>query len=129
MMVTAGPARWGRWVHLCLLFLLLITRVSSTFGQMNSGDITGVVSDPTGAVVEGAAVVALNAATRLRASALTSGAGQYLLAQLPPGAYSVTVSMQGFKPAVNEHVLLHVNERLRQDLVVCLASDGNGHAA
>jgi hypothetical protein len=109
------PIRRQARVYLWLLFGLLTARVPLAFGQMNSGDITGVVSDPTGAVVEGAAVVAVDAATQLKVSAVTNGAGQYLLAQLPPGAYSVTVNMQGFKPAANEHVLLHVNERLRQD--------------
>src|SRR5690242_1729071 len=115
MMVITGPIRWGAWVYLWLLFGLLTARVPWAHAQMNSGDITGVVTDPTGAVVEGASVVAVNADTQLNVRALTNGAGQYLLAQLPPGAYSLTVNMQGFKPAINERVLLHVNDRLRQD--------------
>src|ERR1700747_384298 len=101
MMVTARPIRRQARVYLWLLFGLLTARVPLAFGQMNSGDITGVVSDPPGAVVEGASVAAGNAGTQLKVSAVTNGAGQYLLAQLPPGAYSVTVNMQGFKPAVN----------------------------
>jgi hypothetical protein len=82
---------------------------------MNTGEIAGAVSDPAGALVEGASVDAVNADTQRRFSAVTNAAGQYLLSQLPPGVYSLTANVQGFKQAVAEHVSLHVNEHLRQD--------------
>jgi hypothetical protein len=108
--------RLGRPGRTCLpLIGLLILGTAVAFGQMNTGDITGTVNDPAGAIIEGATVVAVNLNTQLRFSSLTNGAGQYLLAQLPPGAYTLTVNVQGFKQAVEEHVALHVNERMRQD--------------
>jgi hypothetical protein len=108
--VRLGPSR--TWLPVIGLLLLGAT---FAFGQMNTGDITGTVTDPAGAVIEGASVVAVNLDTQLRFSSATNGAGQYALAQLPPGTYTLTVNVQGFKQAVEERVALHVNDHLRQD--------------
>jgi hypothetical protein len=82
---------------------------AAVFAQMNTAEITGVVKDPSGEVIAGAVVVAQNAATRLRFTAVTNNTGEYLLAQLPVGEYSLTVSVQGFKQAVSA-TALHVGE-------------------
>ena len=95
----------------------------SIFAQMNTGDITGTVRDPTNAVVEGAQVDAIQIETQRRFSTTTNGDGQYFLAQLPPGTYSVSVNMQGFKQALAERVALHVNEHLRQDFALQLGDE------
>jgi Carboxypeptidase regulatory-like domain len=85
------------------------------FAQMNAGDITGVVTDPAGAVVEGASVDAVNAETQRKFESLTNASGQYHVSQLPPGIYTLTANMQGFKQALVEHVILNANAFLRQD--------------
>ena len=103
-----------------LLIGLLIVSTTAAFSQMNTADITGVVSDPAGAIVPGAIVVALNIETRRTFTSATSDAGQYLLAQLPLGEYTLTVNAPGFKQAVQEHVLLHVNYHMRQDFALQL---------
>ena len=100
-----------------LLLLIGLLGLSATlaFAQMNTGEISGTVSDPAAAIIEGATVVAVNLGTQLKFSSVTNGSGQYLLTQLPPGEYTLTVNFQGFKQAVEQRVALHVNERLRQD--------------
>jgi Carboxypeptidase regulatory-like domain len=90
------------------------------FAQMNTGDITGVVTDPAGAVVEGASIDALNAETQRKLESLTNASGQYRLSQLPPGIYTLTANMQGFKQALAEHVTLNANDLLRQDFALQL---------
>ena len=85
------------------------------FAQMNTGDITGVVTDPADAVVEGASVNAVSTETQRKFESLTNGSGQYRLSQLPPGIYTLTANMQGFKQALAEHVTLNANDVLRQD--------------
>lgn len=76
---------------------------------MNTGDITGRVSDPTGSIIVAA----------------TNGDGQYLLAGLAPGAYKVTASATGFKQALADHVSLHLNEHLDRTLACTLATKKN----
>jgi hypothetical protein len=84
------------------------------FSQMNTGEIDGIVRDPTGAVVLDATVSAMEAGTQLKYTTKTNAAGEYLLAQLPVGHYNLTVSMQGFKQIVQPNVELHAGDHLRQ---------------
>ena len=65
--------------------------------QMNTGEIDGIVRDPTGAVVVNATITAVEAGTQLKYTTKTNASGEYLLAQLPVGQYTLTVSMDGFK--------------------------------
>lgn len=113
---TSKVIGWVRRAAAALALLGLLTvNVPSACAQMNTGDITGTVSDPASAIIEGAQVEAVNAETRQKFSSTTNQLGQYLLVELPPGVYTLTASMQGFKQGVAQQLSLHVNEHLRQD--------------
>jgi hypothetical protein len=77
---------------LSLLALLAV----STFAQTFRGDLAGVVTDSSGAALSGAAVKVENAATGLSRATVTSGTGDFLVAELAPGIYQLTVTMPGF---------------------------------
>lgn len=66
------------------------------FGQGTTGEISGTVTDPNGAVVAGASVKATNLGTNLTRESTTNSAGVYSIQLLPPGRYSVEVTAQGF---------------------------------
>ena len=85
-----------------LLAVLLLGGASPVFAQKITGDITGTVTDPSGAVVPGATVTAENVGTGLSRSAKTAATGDYRLVELPPGTYKVTVSATGFKTVVGD---------------------------
>jgi hypothetical protein len=85
-----------------------------SFCQMNTGEIDGIVRDPTDAVVVNATVTAVESGTQLKYTTKTNTSGEYLLAQLPVGQYTLTVSLEGFKQIVQSGVELHAGERLRQ---------------
>jgi Carboxypeptidase regulatory-like domain len=99
---------------------LLILTTPASVAQMNTADIVGVVADPTGSVVPGATVVAVNAATQSKETSSTDDAGEYVLAELPLGEYSLTASAPGFKQAVQTGIVLHAGEHLRQDFALSL---------
>jgi len=65
--------------------------------QTFRGGIQGVVLDPSESVVPGAQIMAENAAIGQVYAAVASGAGSFLLADLPLGAYTVTASSDGFE--------------------------------
>ena len=65
------------------------------YAQPPDGRIAGVVRDATGAALPGATVTITNQATNATQTVTTSAEGSYSVS-LPPGAYSVTVSMRGF---------------------------------
>ena len=101
--------------YLLLPWTLAFCFATATFGQMNTADITGNVTDPTGSLVPGATVTALQDATQQKHTVTTNAAGQYLLTQLPLGEYKLTVDAQGFKEVIQDHVVLHAGDHVRQD--------------
>jgi hypothetical protein len=80
---------------------------------MNTGEINGIVLDPTGAVVPNATVTGVESGTQQKFTTKTDTSGEYLLAQLPVGQYNLTVSMEGFKQIVQPNVGLHAGDHLR----------------
>ena len=78
-----------------VLVALLVLFPSLLLAQ--TGSISGVVTDPSGAVVQGAAVKAISAATGSTSSSQTGPSGAYSLPNLPVGNYTVTFEKQGFR--------------------------------
>lgn len=101
-----------------LIFSVLSVLTVFAPGQMNTAEIAGVVEDPSGAVIRAAIVTAVQTGTQLKFRATTNESGQYDLMQLPLGEYSLTVSAPAFKETVDQHVVLHVGDRRRQDFTL-----------
>jgi Carboxypeptidase regulatory-like domain len=78
-----------------LLIGLLLLSALSLHAQQAPGTITGVVTDPSGAVIPGATVTA-TAPSGKTASAKSGPAGTFTIRDLPPGAYTVTADATGF---------------------------------
>src|SRR5579863_3041452 len=104
------------------------------FGQINTGELSGSVQDASKGLLPGAMIVAQHLETGQKFTAAANTAGEYLFAQLPVGAYFLTVSAADFKQAVLPRVEIHANNRLRRDftlevgnradVVTVLADDG-----
>ncbi len=71
-----------------------------------TGTIQGTVTDPSGAVVIGASVSAINVATGVETARKTSDAGVFVLPLLPAGEYTVTVKATGFQTLTQPHVIV-----------------------
>ena len=83
------------------LLFLTTALTHSVFGQTAAtGAIVGTVADPSGGMVAGASVEAVDQSTGQSRTALSNGAGEYTLTALAPGAYKITVSANGFRQAV-----------------------------
>jgi outer membrane receptor protein involved in Fe transport len=85
------------------------------FAQTTTAELSGSVTDPSGAAISKAKVVAANAGTGLTYDALTDDSGNYLMTLLPPGAYNLSVEAQGFRRTVENNVTLEVNQRAKID--------------
>jgi hypothetical protein len=81
----------------------------------NTGVITGVVKDPSGGVVAGAIVKAINKGTGVTRTTTTSDSGSYELAPLVPGDYRVEASAKGFANFVADPVTVNVLSRVTID--------------
>ncbi|MPY86978.1 MAG: TonB-dependent receptor plug domain-containing protein [Luteitalea sp.] len=96
------------------LVLLLLPGGSRLFAQMGSeGAFLGVVHDSTGGVIPGADITLVNLDTGLTKSTTSDSAGNFEVLALPPGPYSISVSLQGFKTWWVERTVLTVGERRR----------------
>lgn len=92
--------------------------------QVSSASLTGLVSDPSGAVVAGARVTARGSATNLERSAATDSAGYYYFASLPIGQYEISVEASGFAKAA-QTVTLETAQRGRQDFTLSVGQVQN----
>src|SRR5579864_3068854 len=98
--------RWSSFLFLiALTFALIATPLSA---QKSTGTISGVVSDPTGAVVPQATVTIANVDTGLIRTVTSNEIGEYVAPDLPNGKYQVTVKQANFKGAVINDVEVHV---------------------
>ena len=86
-------------LYLSAFCLLAVLALSSAWAQTVTGSITGQVTDPSGALVSGASVIAENVATGVKTAATSNGAGVYTIRFLPIGSYKVTVEAKGFATA------------------------------
>jgi len=100
----------------------LLAAAMTASAQTTAAQFTGRISDPTGAVVAGAAVVATNAATGATRETASNEVGNYAVPLLEPGSYSLTVKKAGFRPIQRSGLTLHVNQTARVDFVMELGS-------
>jgi hypothetical protein len=101
--------------RLPLLLLGLLVIPISLSGQTEYGNITGVVSDPTGAVIPGAEILVTNTATNVKKTTITTAGGEYNV-PVPPGTYQVQVTLTGFKRHVGDNVVVAAATTLRLDV-------------
>jgi hypothetical protein len=111
--------------HCALILTLILTPLAAARGAAAAGgEVAGTVVDPKGAVVVGAAVEVVDAATgAVVKSATTDGQGKYRVPDLPAGAYAVVVKAQGFREARREQLQVEEGKRASVDfkLEVALA--------
>jgi hypothetical protein len=86
--------------------------------QAPTGEITGSVTDSTGAVISGALVTLVNPATNTQRTARTNTDGIYDLPALPPGTYNLKAEMQGFSTQVRNDIDLQVAQVARLDIAL-----------
>jgi len=90
-----------------------------------TGSISGVVTDPAGAVVPGVKVIATSLSTNVQSVAVTDGKGFYNLPTLNVDTYDVTVSQQGFRDYRQSSVKIDANSALRVDIKMELGTVTN----
>ena len=100
-MIVGVQQRWfttGLGLSLTVaIALMMMTAASASAQTATTGDIAGVVTDPSSAVVPGVSVILKNVGTGSSATATTNAQGAYNFAFLSPGKYSVSVSATGFQ--------------------------------
>ena len=93
--------RFGKWVGvLSLVWTALFVLSIFSFGQsVATGTLSGVVSDPSGAVVPGATVALTDNSTGATRTVTTTDTGRYVFSNVTPGSYNISVTKTGFANA------------------------------
>ena len=95
--VCTSPSKSLRAVLVAILTVALLTQFAPA--QQTLGSINGTVTDPSGAVVQGATVKAHAVATNLEVTAQGKSNGSFSITDLPIGTYEVTFTKDGFQTA------------------------------
>jgi outer membrane receptor protein involved in Fe transport len=90
--------------------LLTVFASLNLVAQQITGSIRGNVSDPSGAIVQAAAITATQMETGLTRTAMTDRQGDYVLIELPIGHYQLEVKARGFQTYLQQGISLDINE-------------------
>ena len=102
------------------LVLVLVVCVGSALPvwsqSASSGTVSGSVSDPSNAVVAGAAITLTDISTNISRTATSNATGRYFLADVTPGTYSITVVKAGFATTKTDNQIVQVGVNLTVNL-------------
>jgi hypothetical protein len=101
-----------------LAVLLLALSALPLAAQFDRGSITGVVTDPSGAVIPNAEVTATNTDTGVLTRAVSNQIGLYTLSNIPIGRYQIKIAARGFKLHERSGLSLTVAQTLRLDVAL-----------
>ena len=96
-----------------LLMAALFMFCQTAFGQMRiTGAVTGVVTDPSGALVPGAKVVLKDTVNETTKETTANASGQFQFPDLPFGTFRLTVTATGFQTAVVEKITISASQTM-----------------
>jgi len=109
---------------LYLVVLLAVVGLGALplFAQFDTGTITGIVTDPSGAVVSHAAITVMNVGTGIHESLVTDQSGLFVASALPFGTYIVTAHAGGFAEGKSQQIILNVGATVHVNLALALAT-------
>src|SRR5437870_1627608 len=105
------------------LFVCLVLGAGNLWAQYTTGEVTGIVKDPSGAVVPDATVSLHNSATNATRAYTTGANGSSFVAAVQPGRYEVSAEATGFAK-VTVVIDVYARQTANQDLVLSLAGLG-----
>ena len=111
------------WLRSLGMLLALATILCGRAGAQATSSVTGLVTDPSGAVVVDAQVTLTDPNNAFSATVKTNDSGVYQFPQVPPGEhYALTVSKEGFETATIQGVALAINTKETRDVKLALGN-------
>lgn len=98
------------------VFVLLFSSIA--FANDIGGSLSGVVTDPSGAVIPNAAVTLTNPGTGISLATVTNNAGSYYFASVPVGSYALGIVASGFRTYRHTAIAINVTSVVRADAVL-----------
>jgi hypothetical protein len=95
-----------------LCFMTLVLFINTASAQSPNGTVSGIVLDPSAAVIIGADVLIINNETGVQYQGKANSEGYYVVPNIPPGTYRIQVSNSGFKTIIKPDIIIHVEDAL-----------------
>src|SRR3954462_4397043 len=114
----------SRFSRFALIVALLALSTSLLWAQAGTGEITGLVTDPQGAVVTGATVDIVNQGTGEKRSTHTTGSGIYRFTAMPVGTYTLTIDAKDFQKTEVRNVNISVALVSTRDVTLKVGAAG-----
>src|SRR5262252_3513900 len=92
--------------------------LTGAFAQANNASVGGVVQDGSKALIPGVTVTLTNTQTGVVDTRLTNESGTYQFPSVPPGTYKISADLTGFRPAVEDNVMLGTAAQVRINLTM-----------
>ncbi len=105
-----------------LITAVIVLLPAALFGQGYFGTVSGILTDPSDAAIQGAKVTLLDEERGYKFTTTSNNEGQYLFVSIPPGLYSVTAEKQGFQKTERTHIKLSISENPTANLTLKVAS-------
>src|SRR6266850_7457160 len=113
----------GRFLgNLSLGALALLLTTASASAQLSTAELSGRVTDTSGAVLPGVTVTMTQTDTQATRTAVTDADGTYVLSNLPTGPYRLEVGLQGFRTYVQTGIVLQVGATPTINAVLALGA-------
>src|ERR1700674_3911189 len=109
-------------LQFCLVLFSVLALALSTAAQIQNGQLTGDITDPSGAAIADAKVVIKNNATDLTPTVTSNKQGHFVANQLPVGVYSVTVTAQNFKSETHTNLAVNAGSITHSDFKLQVGS-------
>src|ERR1700678_2698842 len=122
MTKSISPARTSI-VHLMLLSFACLCFWTASLRAATGGSITGMVADPSGAVIPSAALELVNIAQHTKYHAKSDGAGLFTFPNLPVGHYDLTVTATGFTSQKRTGLVIDTDSALKVDFMMKVGGD------
>lgn len=117
-------SRWY-WSGVAILLAILASGTPWINAQLatTTATLSGVVSDPSGAVLPKASVTLTSPETGTNRTFVTDAGGRYSFSQLPPSTYSLTIKAKGFETYRQDGIVLNAAMSASQNVTMTVGSE------
>src|SRR5580704_6167741 len=112
---------WMSWAVFAIFCLLIASGNQSLAQSITSGDVTGTVTDPSGAAIPGSDVTLTNTNTGASQKVTTNTDGSYRFAFVAPGAYRVVATASGFQSQQRPGVIVTAGQPATVNIQLAVA--------
>jgi len=102
-------------LQFCLVAISMLLVALGAFAQVQNGQFTGTVTDPSGAAIPNAKVTVTNMGTNLSVTTASNQSGLYVVRELPVGTYKISAEVKGFKTTTDSNLALNAGTIQRVD--------------